>query len=141
MEPTDQLDSPNRGLPESCVRRFAKRKSASRPTSIFLVNPSLFSTSPIERVGWCWLHRRGFGAPQGQSWGQFGPHFLFSSSRDHKPPEIALLHCRRSSPAGPQPNNERVGHGNPECAQQTAPFRGVDGRFFKSEPDLQRARK
>jgi hypothetical protein len=28
-----------------------KRKSASRPTSICRVNPSLFSTSPIERIG------------------------------------------------------------------------------------------
>src|SRR6266850_6775383 len=55
MEPTDQLDAPNRKLPESRVRRFAKRNPASRPTSIFLVNPSPFSTSPIERVGWRWL--------------------------------------------------------------------------------------
>jgi hypothetical protein len=55
-------------------RRFAKRKRASRPTSIFLVNPSLFSTSPIERVGYCWLWRPCFGAPQGQSWGQFPSH-------------------------------------------------------------------
>jgi hypothetical protein len=45
-------------------RRFAKRKSASRPTSIFLVNPSAFSTSLIERVGCCWLWRRCFGASQ-----------------------------------------------------------------------------
>ena len=52
MEPTDQLDAPNRRLPESRVRRFAKRKSASRTSSIFLVNPSRSSTSPIERVGW-----------------------------------------------------------------------------------------
>ena len=51
--------------------RFAKRKLASRPTSIFLVNPSLFSTSPIERVGWRWLWTRCFGTSQGQSWGQF----------------------------------------------------------------------
>ena len=39
MEPTDQLDAPNRRLPESRVRRFAKRKSASRTSSIFLANP------------------------------------------------------------------------------------------------------
>jgi len=57
--------------PSGRRRRFAKLKSASRPSSIFLVNPSLFSTSPIERVGWCWLWRRCFAAPQGQSWGQF----------------------------------------------------------------------
>ena len=46
MEPTDQLDAPNRRLPESRVKRFAKRKSASRTSSIFLVNPSRSSTSP-----------------------------------------------------------------------------------------------
>jgi hypothetical protein len=57
--------------PRGSRRRFAKRKRASRPTSIFLVNPSLFSTSPIERVGWCWLWIHCFGASQGQSWGQF----------------------------------------------------------------------
>jgi hypothetical protein len=51
MEPTDQLDAPDRGFPESCVKRFAKRKLASRPTSTFLVNPSLFSASRIEPVG------------------------------------------------------------------------------------------
>ena len=70
MEPTAQLDAPNRGLPESRVKRFAKRKSASRTPSIFLVNPSLFSTSQIERLGSRWLWKRRFGAPQGQSWGQ-----------------------------------------------------------------------
>ena len=62
MEPTDQLDAANRRLPESRVRRFAKRKSASRTFSIFLVNPSLFSASSIERVGSRWLWRRRFGA-------------------------------------------------------------------------------
>ena len=71
MEPTDKLDAPNRRLPESRVKRVAKRKSASRTSSIFLVNPSLFSTSRIERVGWRRLWTRCFGASQGQSWGQF----------------------------------------------------------------------
>jgi hypothetical protein len=52
-------------------RRFAKRKLASQPTLISLVNPSLFATSRIERVGWRWLWGRCFGAAQGQSWGQF----------------------------------------------------------------------
>jgi antitoxin (DNA-binding transcriptional repressor) of toxin-antitoxin stability system len=56
--------------PSGRRRRFAKRKSASRPTSVFLVNRSLFSTSPIERVGYRWLWKRGFCASQGQSWGQ-----------------------------------------------------------------------
>ena len=64
------------------VNPFAKRKSASRPSSFFLVNPSLFSTSQIERVGSRWLRKRRFGASQGQSWGQslavsdlhHGPH-------------------------------------------------------------------
>jgi len=37
MEPTDELDAPDRRLPESRVGRFAQRKSASRPSSIFLV--------------------------------------------------------------------------------------------------------
>ena len=42
--------------PWSCVRRrFARRKSASRPRSIFLANPSVSSTSRIERVGCCLL--------------------------------------------------------------------------------------
>jgi hypothetical protein len=36
MEPTDQLDAPNRRLPESRVERFAKRNSASRTSSICL---------------------------------------------------------------------------------------------------------
>jgi hypothetical protein len=40
MEPTDQLDASNRRLPESRVRQFAKRKSASRTSSILLVNLS-----------------------------------------------------------------------------------------------------
>jgi hypothetical protein len=53
------------------VRRFAKRKSASWTSSIFIVNHSLSSTSQIDRVGWRWLSRRCFVASQGQSWGQF----------------------------------------------------------------------
>jgi hypothetical protein len=53
------------------VKRFAKRKSASRTSSFLLVNPSLFSTSQIERVGWYWPRIRCFGASQGQSWGQY----------------------------------------------------------------------
>jgi hypothetical protein len=73
MEPTDQLDAPNRRLPESRVSRFAKRKSASRTSSISLVNLSSSFTSTIERVGWRWPWRRCFGAPQGQSWGQPDP--------------------------------------------------------------------
>src|SRR3989454_3607335 len=48
----------------------AKRKSASRTSSIFLANPSRSSSSQIRRLGCCWLWRRCFGAPQGQSWGQ-----------------------------------------------------------------------
>lgn len=69
MEPTDQLDAPNRRLPEGRVRRFANRKSVSRPPSIFLVNPSLPVTSLIRRFGSRWLWRRCFGGPQGQSQG------------------------------------------------------------------------
>jgi hypothetical protein len=38
MEPTDQLDAPNRRLPEGRIRRFAERKPASRQPSNFLVN-------------------------------------------------------------------------------------------------------
>jgi hypothetical protein len=55
MEPTDQLDTPNRRLPEGRVRRSSKRKSASRTSSIFLVDPSPSFTSPIRRLGSSWL--------------------------------------------------------------------------------------
>jgi hypothetical protein len=57
--------------PSGRRRWFAKRKSASRISLIFLVNPSLSSTSQIDRVGWRWFRRRCFGASQGQSWGEF----------------------------------------------------------------------
>jgi hypothetical protein len=88
MEPTDQLDAPDRRLPESRVRRFAKRKSAFRTSSIFLVNTSLFSTSLIERVGrWPWT--RCFGASQGQLWEQ-------SRRLD---PMVPTPHSRRASSA------------------------------------------
>jgi hypothetical protein len=59
--------------PSGRRRRFAKRKSASRTSSISLVNLSSSFTSTIERVGWRWPWRRCFGAPQGQSWGQPDP--------------------------------------------------------------------
>ena len=62
--------------PSGRRRRFAKRKSASRVSSIFLVNPSLHFTSSIRRFGWRWLWRRCFGASQGQSWGQFTAELL-----------------------------------------------------------------
>ena len=51
----------NGRVPESRVGWFPKRKRASRPTSIFLVNPSLFCASPIERVGCCSFWIRCFG--------------------------------------------------------------------------------
>ena len=51
MEPIDQLDVPNRRLPEGRLRRFAKRNPASPPFSFFLVNPSLFSASSSELAG------------------------------------------------------------------------------------------
>ena len=54
MEPTDQLDAPDRRLPESRVGRFARRKPASRPSSIFLVNQSfhrLPRSSELAAVG------------------------------------------------------------------------------------------
>jgi len=88
------------------VERFAKRKSASRTSSFFLVNPSFFSTSQIERVGWRRLWTRGFGASQGQSWGQFH-HATYPGSaaairlstqcpysRPFKPPIRARLSAR-----------------------------------------------
>ena len=59
-EPNDQLDAPNRRLPESRVRRFAKRKLASHPTSIFLVNSFLFplhrssELAPVGSEAWFW---------------------------------------------------------------------------------------
>ena len=71
LEPNDELDAVNRRPPEGRVKRFAKRKSTSRPSSLFLVNPSLFSTSQIQRLGWRRLWTRCFGASQGQSWGEF----------------------------------------------------------------------
>ena len=46
MEPTDQLDAPNRRLPE--------------PRKIPLANPSLFTTSPIQRLGCRWLFETRF---------------------------------------------------------------------------------
>jgi hypothetical protein len=52
--------------PSGRRRRFAKRKLASRPTSIFLVNPSVSLASPIRRLGCCWLRRSRFGSSQGQ---------------------------------------------------------------------------
>ena len=51
MEPTDRLDAPDRGLPESRVKRSAKRRSAIRPSSSFLVNPR-FQSLPRSTV---WL--------------------------------------------------------------------------------------
>src|SRR5438477_8956127 len=55
----------------SCLRRrLRKRKSASRTSSVFRLNPSLSFTSTIERVGWCWLWRSRFGSLQGQSQGR-----------------------------------------------------------------------
>lgn len=65
MEPTDELDAPNRRLPESRVRRFAKRRSAFRPSSFFLANPRVSITSSIERLGCCWLWKPRLGRWQG----------------------------------------------------------------------------
>jgi hypothetical protein len=42
-------------------QRFAKRKPASRTISVLRLNPSLSSTSQIERLGCCWLWRRRLG--------------------------------------------------------------------------------
>jgi hypothetical protein len=52
------------------IKRFAKRKSGSRPSLVLLANPSPNFTFLTERVGWRWLQRGRFGASQGQSWGQ-----------------------------------------------------------------------
>ena len=47
MEPTDQLDAPNRRFPESRVRRFAKRNSTSPHPSIVLTKQSISTTSDL----------------------------------------------------------------------------------------------
>jgi hypothetical protein len=39
MEPTDELEAPDRRIPESRVARLAKRPSVSRPSLFFLANP------------------------------------------------------------------------------------------------------
>ena len=41
-------------------RRFAECRSASRPSSFFLVNSRLTITSSIDRLGGCWLRTAGF---------------------------------------------------------------------------------
>jgi hypothetical protein len=51
-------------------RTEIKRKSASRTSSIFPVNPSPCFTSPIRRFGSCGLQMPSFVKSQGQSWGQ-----------------------------------------------------------------------
>ena len=52
------------------VRTIAFAQPSMSFSSIFLVNPSLSSTSQIKRVGSCWLWKRCFGVSQGQLWGQ-----------------------------------------------------------------------
>jgi hypothetical protein len=53
------------------LQRFAKRRSAFRPSPFFLANSRLSITSSIERIGCCWLPKPGFGSWQGQFQGQF----------------------------------------------------------------------
>jgi hypothetical protein len=56
--------------PSGRRRRFAKRRPASRPSSNFLANQTLSSTSAIERLGRSWLKPGALAGSQGQSWGQ-----------------------------------------------------------------------
>jgi len=92
--------------PSGRRRRFAKRKLASRPTSIFLVNPSFFRTSPIDRIGCRWLAMPRFWGSQGQSWGQFRQLRSRSSS------PFAKLRQRRfvvaNSSVSVSPHGERL---------------------------------
>jgi hypothetical protein len=50
--------------------RFAKRRSAFRPSSFFLTNPRVSITSSNDRLGCRWLRRPRFGSWQGQFQGQ-----------------------------------------------------------------------
>jgi putative flavoprotein involved in K+ transport len=61
-----ELDAANRRLPEGRVRPFAKRRSAFRPSSFFLANLRLSTTSSIDRLGCPWLLKPGFGSWLGQ---------------------------------------------------------------------------
>jgi hypothetical protein len=56
-----------RWMPHSRENRYLLW-SPSRPSSLFVANPSRSSTSQITRVGWRWLLTRCFVASQGQSW-------------------------------------------------------------------------
>jgi hypothetical protein len=77
LEPIDGLDSKNRRVQGRRVKRFAKRRSAFRPSPFFFAKPRVSITSSIERLGCCWLRRPGLGSWQGQFQGQ-SPHRLIA---------------------------------------------------------------
>jgi len=66
MEPTDQLDASNRRLPESRLERFAKRRSAFRPSSFFLATLAVQSLPRSSDLAAVAPHAR-FWSSQGQS--------------------------------------------------------------------------
>lgn len=63
--------SPPRAREGTVRMETAVLQSASRPSSFFLANPSLSRTSPIDRIGCCWLWMSQFCSWQGQFWGQW----------------------------------------------------------------------
>jgi hypothetical protein len=107
------------------VRRFAKRRSASRPSSSFLVNPFVFTISAATRVGRRWLWRRFFVASQGQSSGQW---LVFA--RLHVP-QIGRSHSwrpasQRTNPARHRSSTQRRRYGSEQCP--TLRGKGPQGR-------------
>ena len=82
MEPTDQLDAANRRLPDSRVKRLAKRRSASQPLSFssqILAFQSLPRSSELAAVG-----------SGGAIWGGRRDNF-----RDSRFDEDTCLTCQR----------------------------------------------
>jgi hypothetical protein len=70
MEPTDQLDAPNRRLPEGRVRRFAKRLLRLSETLTIPSKSNRLKHFSNARVGSCWLDMPGFLGTQGRFEGQ-----------------------------------------------------------------------
>ena len=56
-----------------CVYVDRQMQAASRTSSIFLANPTVSTTSQIERLGCRWLSRRGFARAAGTIAGTAGP--------------------------------------------------------------------
>lgn len=81
------------------ARLQALRQSASRRSQIFLTNPTVSSTSTIDRLGLFWHQGRRFGASQGHSWGQDAPicapgTFMPRDAREVVDRVVAQRHAR-----------------------------------------------